>query len=87
MQDGRTASSAAIWDDKRINYMPSSDVQNTSWKEVSEELNRWHCLMAKYQGQFRSAGRGDTAEDLERCRFLLMDAETVAINFVKKGSA
>ena len=67
--------------------MPSSDAQDTSWKEVSEELNRLHCLMAKYQGQFRSAGRGDIAEDLERCRFLLMDAETVAINFAEKGSS
>ena len=67
--------------------MPSSDTQGTSWKEVCEELNRLHCLMAKYQGQFRSAGRGDIAEDLEWCRFLLMDAETAAINFVKKGSS
>jgi hypothetical protein len=67
--------------------MPSSDAQYTSWKEVSEELNRLHCLMAKYQGQFRSAGRDDIAEDLDLCRFLLMDAETAAINFVKKGSS
>jgi hypothetical protein len=67
--------------------MPSSDAQGTSWKEACEELNRLHCLMAKYQGQFRSAGRGDVAEDLEWCRFLLMDAETAAINFVKKGSS
>jgi hypothetical protein len=67
--------------------MPSSDAQSISWKEVSEELNCLHCLMAKYQGQFRSAGRGDIAEDLELCRFLLMDAETAAINFVKKGSS
>jgi hypothetical protein len=67
--------------------MPSSDAQGTLWKEVSEGLNRLHCLTAKYQGQFRSAGRGDIAEDLEWCRFLLMDAETVAINFVKRGSS
>ena len=67
--------------------MPSSDAQSISWKEVSEELNCSHCLMAKYQGQFRSAGRGDIAEDLELCRFLLMDAETAAINFVKKASS
>jgi hypothetical protein len=67
--------------------MLSSDAQGTSWKEVCDELNRLHCLMAKYQGQFRSAGRGDIAEDLEWCRFLLMDAETAAINFVKKGSS
>ena len=67
--------------------MLSSDAQGTSWKEVSEELNRLQCLMAKCQGQFRSIGCGDTAEDLEWCRFLLMDAETVAINFVKKGSS
>ena len=59
--------------------MPSSDAQDTSWKEVSEELSRLHCLMAKYQDQFRSAGRGDLAEDLEWCRLLLMDAETAAI--------
>jgi hypothetical protein len=65
--------------------MPNSDAQGTSWKEVSEELNRLHRLMAKCQGQFRSAGRDDIVEDLELCRFLLMDAETVAINFVKKG--
>jgi hypothetical protein len=67
--------------------MPRSDAEGTSWKEVSEELNRLHCLTEKYQAQFRSAGRGDIAEDLEWCRFLLMDAETVAINFVKKGSS
>jgi len=67
--------------------MPSSDAQYTSWMEVSAELNRLHCLMATYQGQFRSAGRGDIVEDLEWCRFLLMDAETAAINFVKKGSS
>jgi hypothetical protein len=59
--------------------MPSSDPQRTSWKEVSAELNRLHCLMPKYQGQFRSAGRGDIVEDLEWCRLLLMDAETAAI--------
>jgi len=41
--------------------------------------------MAKYQGQFRSARRGDVVEDLEWCRYLLMNAETAAINFVKKG--
>jgi len=67
--------------------MPSSDAQYTSWKEVSEELNRLYCLMPKYQGQFRSAGRSDIVEDLESCRFLLMDAETAAINLVKKGSS
>ena len=67
--------------------MPSSDAQGTSWKEVSETLNRSHCLMAKCQDQFRSAGHGDIVEDLEWCRFLLMDAETAAINFVKKGSS
>jgi hypothetical protein len=67
--------------------MPSSDAQDSSWKEVSEELNRLHCLMPNHQGQFRSAGRGDIVEDLEWCRFLLMDAETAAINFVKKGSS
>jgi hypothetical protein len=59
--------------------MPSSDAPGISWKEVSEELNCLQCLMAKYQGQFRSAGRGDIAEDLELCRFLLMNAETAAI--------
>jgi hypothetical protein len=74
-------------DDKRVNYMPSSDTQHTSWREVSEELNRLHCLMPKYQGQFRSAGRGDIVEDLEWCRYLLMNAETAAINFVKKASS
>jgi hypothetical protein len=67
--------------------MPSSDAQGISWKKVSEELNYLHCLMAKYQGQFRLAGRGDIAEDLELCRFLLMDAETAVINFVKRGSS
>jgi hypothetical protein len=67
--------------------MPSSDAQNTSWKEVSEELNRLHCLMPKHQGQFRSAGRADIVEDLEWCRFLLMNAETSTINFFKKESA
>jgi hypothetical protein len=67
--------------------MPNSDAQHTSWKEVSEELNRLHGLMPKYQSQFRSAGRDDIVEDLEWCRFLLMDAETAAINFVKKGSS
>jgi hypothetical protein len=67
--------------------MPSSDAQGASWKEVSEELNRLHCLMAKYQGQFRSAGRADIVEDLEWCRFLLMDAETAAIDFVKKRAS
>jgi hypothetical protein len=67
--------------------MPSNDAQGSSWKEVSEELNRLHCLMAKYQGQFRSAGRDDIVDDLEWCRFLLMNAETAAINFVKKGSS
>jgi hypothetical protein len=67
--------------------MPNSDAQGISWKEVSEELNRLHCLTAKYQDQFRSAGRVDIVEDLESCRFLLMDAETAAINFVKKESS
>ena len=67
--------------------MPSSDTQHTSWREVSEELNRLHCLMPKYQGQFRSARRGDIVEDLEWCRYLLMNAETAAINFVKKASS
>jgi hypothetical protein len=67
--------------------MPSSDVQDTSWKAVSEELNRLHRLMPKYQGQFRSAGRDDIVEDLEWCRFLLMNAETAAINFFRKGSS
>jgi hypothetical protein len=67
--------------------MPSSDAQYTSRKEVSAELNRLHSLMPNCQGQFRSAGRGDTVEDLEWCRFLLMNAETAAINFVKKGSS
>ena len=67
--------------------MPSSDAQDTSWKEVSEELNRLNCLMAKHQGQFRSAGRDDIVEDLEWCRFLLMNAETAAINFFRKGSS
>ena len=67
--------------------MPSSDAQHTSWKEVSEELNRLHCLMAKYQGHFRSVGHGDIVEVLEWCRFLLMNAETAAIHFVKKGSS
>jgi len=67
--------------------MPSSDPQDTSWKEVSEELNRLHCLMPKYQGQFRSAGRGDIVEDLEWFRYLLMNAEKAAINFVKKASS
>jgi hypothetical protein len=67
--------------------MPSSDAQHTLLKEVSEELNRLHCLMPKYQSQFRSAWRDDIVEDLEWCRFLLMDAETAAINFVKKGSS
>jgi hypothetical protein len=64
--------------------MPSSDAQSTSWKEVSEELNDLHCLMAKYQGKFRSIGRGDIVEDLEWCRFLLMNAETAAVNLIKK---
>ena len=67
--------------------MPSSDAQYTSWKEVSEELNRLYCLMPKYQGQFRSAGRNDIVEDFEWCRLLLMNAETAAIDFVKKGSS
>jgi hypothetical protein len=67
--------------------MLSSDAQETSWKEVSEGLNRLHCLMPKYQGQFRSAGRSDIVEDLEWCRFLLMNAETAAINLVKRGSS
>ena len=67
--------------------MPSSDVQDTSWKAVSEELNRLHCLMPKYQGQFRPAGRDDIVEDFEWCRLLLMNAETAAIDFVKKGSS
>ncbi len=67
--------------------MPSSDAQHTPWKEVSEELNRLHGLMPKYQSQFRSPGRDHIVVDLERCRFLLMDAETAAINFVKKGSS
>ena len=67
--------------------MPSSDAQHTSWKEVSEELNRLHCLMAKYQGQFRSIGRGDIVDDLEWCRFLLMNAETAAVNLIKKESS
>jgi hypothetical protein len=67
--------------------MPSSNAQATSWKEVSEELNRLHCLMEKYQGQFRSAGRGDIVEDLEWCRFLLMNAETAAVNLIKKESS
>jgi hypothetical protein len=66
--------------------MPNSDAQVTLWKEVSEELNRLHCLMAKYQGPFLSAGRGDIVEDLEWCRFLLMNAETAAVNLIKKGS-
>jgi hypothetical protein len=66
--------------------MPSSDAQGTSWEQVCEELNSLHCLMAKYQGKFRSAGRGDVVDDLEWCRLLLMDAETAAISFVKKGS-
>jgi hypothetical protein len=66
--------------------MSSSDAQDTSWKEVSEELNRLHSLMPKYQGQFRSAGRGNIVDDLEWCRYLLMNAETAAINFVKKAS-
>jgi len=39
------------------------------------------------EGQFRSAGRDDIVEDLEWCCFLLMNAETAAINFVKKGSS
>ncbi|HET9378843.1 MAG TPA: hypothetical protein VFO40_27980 [Chthoniobacterales bacterium] len=65
--------------------MPNSNAQDTSWKEVSEELNRLHCFMLKYQGQFRSARRGDIVDDLEWCRFLLMNAETAAINFLKKG--
>ncbi len=67
--------------------MPRSDAQGTSWKEVSEELNRLHCLIAKYPGQFRSAGRDDIVEDLELCRFLLTDAETTAIDFAEKGSS
>jgi hypothetical protein len=67
--------------------MPSSDPQDTSWKEVSEELNRLHCLMRKYQDQFRAAGRADIVDDLEWCRFLLMNAETAALNFVEKGSS
>jgi hypothetical protein len=67
--------------------MPSSEAQDSSWKEVSEELNRLHSLMPKYQDQFRSAGRSDIVEDLEWCRLLLTDAETAAINFVKRGSA
>jgi hypothetical protein len=41
--------------------------------------------MPKYQGQFRSAGRSDIVDDLEWCRYLLMNAETAATNFVKKG--
>ena len=53
--------------------------------EGGKRRNRLHSLMPKYQGQFRSAGRGDVVEDLEWCRYLLMNAETAAINFVKKG--
>jgi len=67
--------------------MPSSDAQHVSWKEVSGELNRLHCLIPKHQGQFRLAGRDDIVDDLEWCRFLLMNAETAAINFAKKGSS
>jgi hypothetical protein len=67
--------------------MPNSDTQDTSWKEVSGELNRLHCLTLKYERQFQSAGRDDIVDDLEWCRFLLMNAETAAINFVKKGSS
>ncbi len=67
--------------------MANSDAQETLWKEVSEGLNRLHCLMPKYQGQFRLAGRGDIVDDLEWCRFLLMNAETAAINFLKRGSS
>jgi hypothetical protein len=70
-----------------MNYMSRSDPQDNSWKEVSEELKRLHCLMPKYQGQFRSAGRADIVDDLEWCRFLLMNAETAAINLVKRGSS
>ncbi len=66
--------------------MPISDAEHTSWKEVSEELNRLHCLVPKYQRQFRSAGRDDIVEDLEWCRFRLMNAETAAANLAKKGS-
>jgi hypothetical protein len=43
-------------------------------------------LMLKYQDQFRSAGRSDIVDDLEWCRYLLMNAETAAINFAKKAS-
>jgi hypothetical protein len=67
--------------------MPSRHAQDALWKEVSEELNGLHCLMPKYQDQFRAAGRADIVDDLEWCRFLLMNAETAAINFVKKGAS
>jgi hypothetical protein len=65
--------------------MPSSDAQHTSWKEVSEELNRLHCLMPKYQSEFRSAGRNDIVEDLEWCRFLLMDLKRPPLTLLRKG--
>ena len=74
-------------DDKTFNYMPNSDTQDTSWKEVSGELNRLQCLTLKYERQFQSAGRDDIVDDLEWCRFLLINAETAAIDFVKKGSS
>ena len=66
--------------------MPSGQAQDTPWKEASEELNRLHSLMLKYQDQFRSAGRSDIVDDLEWCRYLLMNAETAAINLAKKAS-
>ena len=69
--------------------MPSSDAQGTSWKEVCEELNRLHCLMANTKASFdAAAGRGGAVEDSRVVSLpVIEDAETAGISFVQEGHA
>jgi regulator of extracellular matrix RemA (YlzA/DUF370 family) len=63
-----------------------SDPRHTPWKRVTEDLHRSLRLISLSKSRFRSAGRAEIVEDLERCILLLINAEKVAINFDINGA-
>jgi hypothetical protein len=60
--------------------------QNVSWKQVSSQLRDLQDRISRYQVRFRTAGRADIAEDLERCIQILMNAADAAVTLDMRGT-
>jgi hypothetical protein len=59
---------------------------NVSWKQVSSQLRDLQDRISRYQVRFRTAGRADIAEDLERCIQILINAADAAVTLDMRGT-